>query len=155
MYLIDCEYLWFMHIFVTLVPTIIFPRTRLTFANDQAVRQKDLGHHLRQEGEVGALCWWLTLGIDVEEYGKIWEKYGENMEKSVENHTGTYMKKYGKSFPNIWRTCINSEESWLGFSMGKVHQKLGIGGEIMLEKNHVVTWCDNNMATIYAFTKKK
>jgi hypothetical protein len=32
------------------------------------------------------------LGIDVEEYGKIWEKYGENMEKSVENHTGTYEK---------------------------------------------------------------
>jgi len=84
---------------------------------------------------VGALCWWLTLGIDVEEYGKIWEKYGETMEKSVENHTGTYMKKYWKSFPNIWRTSMNSEESWLGFSMGKVHRKLGIGGGNNARKN--------------------
>ena len=65
------------------------------------------------------------------------------MEKSVENHTGTYMKKYGKRFPNIWRTSMNimnSEESWLGFSMGKVHRKLGIGGgNNARKKNHVVT----------------
>lgn len=167
-YIYVSGWLWISVIYICFrnFSSIIFPRPRLTFANDQAVRQKDLGHHLRKGRRSG--CPMLVVDIGNwcrriwKNMGKIWGKYGKIRGKPYWNiilkkNMGTVFrtdggplwtpKNHGWDFPSG-----KSTENWeLSSAI-----TLNTGEEIMLEKilYHVVTWCDNNMATIYSFTEK-